>query len=419
MNRNSFWAASGKALAVLAFMFMLIFILAPSARAQATEKVLYSFTGGKDGADPHQGLIFDQAGNVYGTTFDHGLHRSGNIYTLIPNADGTWTQSVLYSFKGGGDGGAVDWGRLTFDATGNLYGATYAGGRRAGTIFQVTPNGDGTWTENVLHRFTGGKDGAQPRTVPYFDAQGNMYGTAAYGGAYGCGTAFELTPGPDNQWTYHVIHQFKGTGCSPWVGLIPDQAGNLYGTTRNDVGGCSNPPTNCGTVFQLTPTTGGKWTYKVIHKFKGGKGGSDPSVSGLIFDDTGTLYGSTQAQGVHNSGLFFKLTLGANDKWQYSVLHQFKKKADGIYPDGQFARDASGNIYGTTGAGGPYGGGTLYKMTPNPDGTWTFIVIWAFGAGNDGVSPMGGPVLDAAGNLYGTTVVGGDYGYGTIYEITP
>jgi len=207
MSSNKFWAAISKVLAVAAVTLIVSLMLVPGAAAASAEKVLYSFTGGADGAEPHQGLIFDKAGNLYGTTFDGGIYGAGTVYSLTPNGDGTWKQTVLYNFTGGSDGGWIDWGRLTFDTAGNLYGVTYHGGSHgAGTVFQLSPNGDGTWSENVLHQFTWGKDGAEPRTVPFFDAQGNLYGTVAYGGTSGCGAVFKMTPGSDNKWTYHVIH---------------------------------------------------------------------------------------------------------------------------------------------------------------------------------------------------------------------
>ena len=386
--------------------------------SQNPEKVLYSFTGGADGAQPHQGLIFDQGGNLYGTTFEGGTYGAGTVYSLSPNGDGTWKQTVLYSFTGGTDGGYVDWGKLAFDPAGNLYGVTvFAGQYGEGTLFKLAPNPDGTWTESVLHQFTGGEDGAMPRTTPMFDAAGNLYGSAAYGGAYGCGTIYKLTPGSGNEWTYSVIHQFDDDpACSPWVGLIPDTSGNLYSTTRNTVLGCTDPPQECGTVFELTPNSDGTWAFKVIHQFSGDDG-SDPSVSGLIFDEADNLYGLTQFGGGYSAGVLFKLTPGENDSWAYQVLHDFDGPRDGGYPASQMVRDAFGSLYGTGNGGGAYGYGTFFKASPKADGSWRFTVLHNF-TGSDGAYPLG-LVRDSAGHIFGTTSSGGAYGNGVVYELTP
>lgn len=421
MQREKSWIVVSS-LSAVTVMLSLVLVMTSTASAANTEKVLYSFTGGADGSEPHAGLVFDQSGNLYGTTAYGGLYGGGVVYRLSPNANGTWTQTVLHSFTGGSDGAYPDWDRLAIDALGNLYGVTANGGiYGGGTLFMLSPNSDGTWTDTVLHQFTWGRDGGQPRTTPIFDATGNLYGTASYGGAYGCGTAFRLTPGPNTKWTYRVIHQFRDQpACSPWSSLIFDAAGSLYGTTRNQVGGCGDPPWECGTVFQLTPSPNNTWTYKVVHQFRGGKGGADPSVSGLVFDDAGILYGTTEHAGSYAFGVFFKLTPDMNNHWDFQVLHQFRENSDGSYPQGQVARDLTGNLYGTAAAGGVYGGGNLFEMSLNPNGTRTFMVLYNFG-GADGYSPAGGAgvVMDAAGNLYGTTVVGGAYGYGVIYQITP
>jgi uncharacterized repeat protein (TIGR03803 family) len=282
--------------------------------------------------------------------------------------------------------------------------------------FKLTPNPDGTWTESVLHQFTGGEDGSMPRTTPIFDAAGNLYGSVAYGGAYGCGTIYKLTPGTGSGWTYSVIHDFNDDpACSPWVGLIPDTNGNLYGTTRNTVGGCTDPPAECGTVFKLTPTSDGTWDFKVIHQFSGDDG-SDPSVSGLIFDEAGNLYGLTQAGGRYSTGVLFKLAPGAGDSWTFQVLHDFDGPRDGGNPISQMVRDAHGNLYGGANLG-PFGYGTLFKASPDPDGSWRFTVLHNF-TGSDGAYPLG-LVRDSAGNIFGTANMGGAYGEGVVYEFTP
>jgi uncharacterized repeat protein (TIGR03803 family) len=401
------------------FSAVALFLSAQIAMAQSSEKVLHSFTGGADGAELFQGPLFDRAGNLYGTTFFGGNYGAGTVYSLIPNGDGTWRHTILYSFTGGDDGGYVDWGRLAFDAAGNLYGKTqYSGEYGQGNIFKLTPNPDGTWTETVLHQFTGGEDGAYPETTPLFDAAGNLYGTAAYGGAYGCGTVFKLTPNPDGTWTYGVIHQFMDDpACSPWVGLIPDTTGNLYGTTRNTVGGCNNPPQECGTVFKLTSNSDGTWAFQVIHEFSGGDGGSDPSVSGLTFDESGNLYGLTEHGGQYSHGVVFKLAPGSGGTWAYQVLHHFDGAMDGSNAISQLIRDAHGNLYGTAQLAGAYGQGTFFELSLRSDGSWRFKVLHNF-TGTDGAAPNG-LVRDSAGHIFGATHYGGEYGVGAVYELTP
>jgi len=407
------------ATAVLAIIVVcaLTMIVTLPAEAQ-TYNVIYNFTGGRYGANPHQGLIFDQAGNLYGTTFYGGTYGAGTVYRLSPNGDGTWNQTVLYSFTGSADGGYTDWGRLAFDAAGNLYGVTvFAGQYGQGTLFKLAPNPDGTWTESVLHQFTGGEDGSMPRTTPFLDTAGNLYGTAAYGGAYGCGTVYKMTPGPGNEWTFGVIHQFiDDPACSPWVGLTPDTSGNLYGTTRNTLLGCTDPPQECGTVFELTPSSDGTWAFKVIHQFIGSDG-SDPSVTGLIFDEAGNLYGLTQFGGRYSAGVLYKLVPGEHDSWTYQVLHDLDSPRDGGHPASQIVRDGFGSLYATGFDGGAYGYGTFFKASLNSDGSWRFSVQYNF-TGSDGANPLG-LVRDSAGHIFGTTNAGGAYGYGVVYEFTP
>jgi uncharacterized repeat protein (TIGR03803 family) len=166
----------------------------------------------------------------------------------------------------------------------------------------------------------------------------------------------------------------------------------------------------------MTPTSDGKWTYKVIHQFTGGKGGSDP-VLGLALDESGTLYGVAAFGGQFGGGAFYKLTPGIGDKWTYRVLHHFNGAKDGADSQGLLARDAAGNFYGSTALDGVYGRGTIFKIAPNPDGTWKFSVLYSFGTEADYVLP--GVIVDTTGNVYGISVGGGTYGAGMVFEITP
>ena len=233
MNYKKFLGAASVALMIV---IILSLTLAPGAWAASRYKVLYRFqVGGNDGSAPIAGLIFDAAGNLYGTTEYGGASNYGTVFKLTPNAVGSWTKSVLYSFKDGSDGGWPAAG-LIFDAAGNLYGTTFdVSFSDYGTVFKLTPNADGSWTESVLHSFNG-SDGETPVAGLIFDAAGNLYGTTDSGGAYRNGTVFKLTPNADGSWTESVLHAFIGSdGAHPDAGLIFDAAGNLYGTT--DFGG--------------------------------------------------------------------------------------------------------------------------------------------------------------------------------------
>ena len=233
--------------------FALGAILALSAWAADTEKVLYSFTGGNDGGDPAAQLVFDGAGNAYGTTVVGGLYGCGTVFELTPLSGGRWQQSVLYNFSCFGDG-KNPYGGVTFDGSGNLYGTTVAGGSGGacsgdgcGVVYKLTPSGGG-WTQTVLYNFTGGDDGYGPGSAVVLDKAGNIYGTAPDGGAYSQGVIYQLSL-KNGQWQQTVIHAFTG-GDDGAVGslgsLLLDAAGNLYGVT--ELGGRYG----AGIVFKLS-----------------------------------------------------------------------------------------------------------------------------------------------------------------------
>ena len=225
MNYKKF---SGAASAALMIVIVMTMVLAPAAGAASKYKVLYRFQGA-NGAYPFAGLIFDAAGNLYGTTVQGGASDDGTVFKLAPSQDGSWKESVLHSFNG--SDGRVLYAGLIFDAAGNLYGTTYYGGASDdGTVFKLAPNQDGSWKESVLHSFNK-SDGAGPRAGLIFDAGGNLYGTTIYGGASDHGTVFKLAPNQDGDWTESLLHSFNKSDEYPYAGLIFDAAGNLYGTT--------------------------------------------------------------------------------------------------------------------------------------------------------------------------------------------
>jgi len=410
-EQNQFRTAASKVLAVAAVTLIMALVLAPGAWAARRYKVLYRFTGGTDGSQPFAGLILDTSGNLYGTTPQGGAFGNGVVFKLTKNSDGSWTESVLHAFAGGTDG-ATPYAEVTFDTSGNLYGTTqYGGASSAGTVFQLAPNSDGTWTERVLYSFTGGSDGANPFSGVIFDGGGNLYGTTYYGGASGAGVVYKLTPNSDGTWIERVLHTFTGglDGGNPDFGnLTFDTAGNLYGPTGYGGGSGS------GVVYKLTPSGDGTWTETVLHTFTGGKDGMIPSGT-LVFDPMGRLYGV--AQGVNGDyGNVFKLTLGANGKWSDQVLYVFQGDQDGAYPVGGVVLDTAGNLYGTTNAGFNTrgGAGQLFKLVR---GVWTKYAYLFGGPPQDGGNSTAPVVFDAAGNLYGTAYDGWGIGCcGVVFE---
>jgi uncharacterized repeat protein (TIGR03803 family) len=413
---------------VTAFTLIFGFLtLATPMLAGSTEKVLYSFSG-VDGAKPYASLIFDAAGNLYGTASEGGSNNSGCnggscgiVFELKRGTNGKWTEKVLHAFSGGNDGGNP-YGNLIFDTAGNLYGTTELGGAQAsGTVFQLTLGANGTWTETVLYSLCSTpncKDGGNPTAGLIFDLPGNLYGTTSEGGGAGSvGTVFELSPGSGGTWTETVLHSFCYLNCDggwgPYASLILDANGNLYGTTC-----CGGPPggTGFGVVFKLAPGRGGIWTESVLHVFGNGAGGVSPQAS-LIFDATGNLYSTTYGGSGNALGTVFKLTHGTGN-WTAKVLHSFDRTRDGHDPYAGLIIDAAGHFYGTTPWGGAYGsGGTVFEVTSGAGGGEK--LLHSFGKGNDGAYPFASLILDKAGNLYGTTPNGGNHGYGTVFEITP
>ncbi len=279
----------------------------PKKAAVGPKKVLHSFGHGTDGTLPRGGVVLDAAGNLYGTTFEGGIHGVGTAFELSPQADGVWTETVLHSFNGA-DGWFPEAG-LIFDTAGNLYGTTGLGGiHEFGTVFELSPREGGGWAEKVLHSFNeNGVDGSLPYASLIFDVAGNLYGTTYYGGIHTCeghycGTVFELSP-KDGGWSEKLLHSFgNGTdGTLPQSSLAIDAAGNLYGTTY--YGGIHA----AGVAFELSPREGGGWTETVLHSFGNGNDGADPQA-GMIYVD-GNLYGTTYFGGGEDGfGTVFEIT---------------------------------------------------------------------------------------------------------------
>ena len=314
---------------------------------------------------------------------------------------------VLYRFLGSPDGKSPYAG-LTTDAAGNLYGTTNMGGTY-GTVFRLTHGSNNQWKESVLFDFSNpAVSGASPFGDVTLDAAGHVYGTAGPG-AFNNGVVFELTPGTAGFWNVSVPHTFKGDrdGVQPRAAPILDKAGNLYGTTtaHGPIGG------SCGTVFQLKPSHAG-WQENILHIFTCNKDGWFPTAD-LVFDKTGNLYGTTQWGGVGcgqvGCGTVFKVT-NRKGQWTKTTIYAFKGGRDGTAPTSALVLDDAGNLYGTTALGGTGpcviestpGCGTVFKLTHGAKGQWKKTLIYS-PDGSSGGGLFSGVVFDNAGNLLGTT----------------
>jgi len=380
--------------------------------AQGSERVLYSFTGGSDGGNAATGLALDGNGNLYGTTVIGGTAQCGTIFELEPQASPPWPETVLHNFGCYADGKNPH-GGVTFDRGGNLDGTTVAGGSGGscgsdgcGILFQLTSK-----TENVLHNFTGGRDGFGPGDGVVFDPAGNVYGMTPDGGAHSQGTIYEVWRA-GRQWREKVIHAFTG-GADGGVGslglLLRDAAGDLYGVT--ETGGAHG----AGTVFKLHATSKRRWNLTTLYAFKGEPDGGSP-YGGLVAAANGDLYGTTYYGGAGGLGSVFELARGTHGRYRERVLYSFRGGGDGSSPTATLTLE-NGELYGTTSAGGgSCGCGTLFKVGAR---SGRESALHAFGSGSDGAYPYYGLTLDASGNLYGATVAGGAFGQGTVYEFMP
>jgi uncharacterized repeat protein (TIGR03803 family) len=393
-----------------------------------------------------------------------GIAQCGTVYQLTPPAKKSdpWTENILYVFKGvNSNDGNTPVGGVIFDQAGNLYGTTAYGGTGncmlfgsrvgCGTVYEMTPpkQKGAAWTEIVLHSFQSGKDGYFPWGDLTFDSAGNLYGATQYGGGYGscnapyyqyCGTVFKLSPPKTKggKWREQVLYAFRsGTdGANPNGGLVLDGRGAIYGTTfyGGNQGCATDAGIGCGTFFELKPpaTKGGPWTEKLLFRFKADASMGGNSAAGLTFGANGDAYGTTSYGGhdpTTDDGTVFKLNRSKAGGWTETILYNFPDSGDGGWePLAGLILDAKGNLYGSASGGGSYGGGTIFRIVA-PSGrtsAWTYEVLYSFGRYPDGDTPKSNLIFDTDGDLYGTTPYGGSgyecppigqYHCGTVFRL--
>jgi len=418
-----------------ALLLLLLMFGSLSARSQ-TFQTLYGFQAPPDGNYPEAGLVADSKGALYGTTYGGGSGGWGSVFQLVQQ-NGVWTENVLHDFTCCGNDGENPQGGVILDKAGNLFGATTQGPNGCGVVYEVSPAGQGKWTETVLHTFTYKVDGCEPFDNLVMDRKGALYGTTGYGGPIGYGMAYKLTP-PIKQggaWKLKILYAFTGQadGRTPESDLVFDKHGALYGTTI--YGG----PSGQGVVYKLAPPLqkGGAWTETALYSFTSTSDGGLPQ-SGLVFDKAGNLYGMTRHGGLSSGciiysyycGVVFKLT-PKGGSWKETVLHRFTGKGDGAEPVfTSLVLGKKGALYGVTNIGGEpqdcpnqsSGCGVVFKLQPptQKGGKWKEKVLHTFTNSTDGAMPVGTLLLDAKGNLYGTSIISDGYGgFGTVFEVTP
>jgi uncharacterized repeat protein (TIGR03803 family) len=394
-------------------------LLTGSAWAIDQDRTIYVFQGGADGEWPEAGLIADNSGNLYGTTM-FGGNGCGTVFDLA-SSDGnrTWTENVLYAFQCASDGGDPQ-GSLVFDSAGNLYGTTsHYENMGQGAVFELSPpaHQGGAWTENIIYQFSDYNDGFFPVGL-IIDEQGNLYGEdPGYPNSHG--NVFELSP-PAVQgglWTYDVLYTFRGgvsrDGNLPLGGLVMGKSGNLYGTTWLGGLGSGCNADGCGTVFQMLRPNDKRttWNERVLYAFTGGADGGEP-YGGVTFDKKGNLYGTTGYGGDQiGDGTVFELSPLGGGAWTESVLHAFDRNNEGFRPDTSVVLDKSGNIFGTTSFS------DAFELSPpsQQGGSWTETILYNF-KHDDPSTPL---LSKWDGALYGT-LQGDGYSkgeYGMVFKV--
>ncbi len=411
-------------------------LIAPASVASAAkERVLFSFLG-FNGAYPRAGVALDAAGNVYGTTEEGGPGSTsqgyGIVYRLTPTQRGHWRGHVLHAFGGKNDGIFPTSGVMV-DGVGNVYGAVSNGGAgNSGIVYELSP-ANGRFRYRIIHAFSG-MDGSYPDSALVMDAAGNLYGTTVSGGpggslqaqgsVEGAGVVYRLRPQSGGSWKDKTLNVFNVDESlnpnSPYAPVLIGSDGTLYGTT--EYGGVECPKggaMGCGTAFALT-TGSSKPKLTDLHAFAQENTDGYFPVTGLVADGRGNLFGAVGG-GLQMGGVIYELSPTKSGPWTETIVRAFVPGSgpDGYGPGG-LVFDKGGNLWGTQGGGGKYGGGVLFEMRPQPSGKWSYTVVYTFGRNQDAAGPLPDAlVLDRAGNLYGAAFEGGEDNVGAVFEVTP
>jgi uncharacterized repeat protein (TIGR03803 family) len=397
------------------------FLLVTCARAGDKETSLYNFNGGlgktENGIFPH-GLLLANSGNLYGAALSGATGNVGGIFELTPTGSGGWTYNLIVDCDGVCNGPL---GSLLIDGSGNLFGVAISSD---GVVFELSPDGLGGWTASTVYAFSGGTngyDGYSPTPGLVIDAAGNLDGTNFDGGINNNGYVFELSPDGGGMWTLTHLHDFIGTdGSQPATTVTRDAVGNLYGTTQGG-GGSSQCTNGCGVAYELTSNSGA-WTETILHIFHGPDGSSLQGT--LLLDTAGNLYGTATAGGAHGFGVVFEISPSTKG-WKTRALYAFKSgTGDGAAPYNDLIMDATGNLFGTTWSGGggdcnvgtDVGCGTAFRLTRNGN-KWKESILHDFTGGGDGAFPEG-LIFGPGGDLYGVAPAGGGLFGGLAYELS-
>jgi uncharacterized repeat protein (TIGR03803 family) len=375
----------------LFWLLLIAFLLLASIAGAQTESILYNFPGG----NPQSGVTFDANGNLYGTTVFGGVNGAGTVWEV----SSTGTYSLLYSFGDSLTDGSGPVAGVTFDSHGNMYGTTRAGGVNGnGTVWEISSTG----TYSTLYSFgASASDANDPVGGVTVDSSGNLYGVTEFGGVNGKGALWEIT----STGNYGILYSFGvsgGDAAYPVGNVTFDSSGDLFGTSA--YGGVYGG----GAIWELA--SGG--AYSVYHSLGASSSDGATPLAGVSFDVYGNMYGTTKAGGAAGDGTVWEITSTGT----YGTLHSFGSSAsDGNGPNASVTVDNSGNLFGTTTAGGAFSAGTVWEISL----IGTYQTTYSFGSNSpDGATPLGGVTCDVTGNLYGATSVGGSNFYGTVWKIT-